>query len=98
MRGQFYKINEDTVKEYAKQEVEYRVVDNANIMQSILSKQLAPERIGGFVNLLAVTRPSATEDEIRKALVSRHQNVFLHTKDMSWFLTHWLCRIICTAL
>lgn len=79
MYGQFSKINVDTVKEYAKQGVEYRAVDNANILQSMLSKQLPPERIGGLVNLMAVARSSATEDEIQKALVKRHQNVFYHS-------------------
>ena len=69
MYGNFMKINVDTVKDYASREAEYRVVDNANIMASILSKQLPAERIGGLVNLMAVTRASATEAEIQKALV-----------------------------
>lgn len=70
MYGHVLKINVDTVKEYSKQEAEYRIIDNANIMQSVLSKQLPLERIGGFVNLFAATRPSAPNDEIQKALVN----------------------------
>lgn len=70
MSGQILKINVYTVKEYSKQEAEYRIIDNANILQAMLSRQLPPERIGGLVNLIAATRPSAQEDEIQKALVN----------------------------
>lgn len=70
MYGQIYRITVETVKEYSKQEAEYRIIDNANIMKSLLTKQFPPERVGGLVNLIAATRPSAPDAEIQKALVN----------------------------
>lgn len=78
MYGQIQKIEVNTVKEYSKQEAEYRIIDNANIMQSLLTKQFPPERIGGLVNLIAATRPNAPEDEIQKTLVNLDSNSLLH--------------------
>lgn len=98
MYGQTFKIEVYTVKEYSKQEAEYRIIDNANILQSILSKQFAAERIGGFVNLIAATRPTATEDEIQKALVNRGLKCFPSQKSLALFLIRCLFRIICMAL
>lgn len=81
MYGQILKINVDTLKEYSKQEAEYRIIDNSNILQSILSKQFPVKRIGGFVNFIAATRPSATANEIQKALVIREsKNIFFHSE------------------
>lgn len=48
---------------------DYKSVDSMHIFRAILSRDLPPERIGGIINLVLTTRPSATIDEIEDSLV-----------------------------
>lgn len=47
-------------------------VDLANVFQTILSKQLPPERFDGIIALWLSLRPDVPEKEIEDALVSSH--------------------------
>lgn len=46
------------------------VYSDADILQTILSKQLRPEQVNGIINLNLMTRRNATDNEIENALVS----------------------------
>lgn len=60
-------VNEFQIK--SKDVPDYKILDNANILQTILSKQLPSERFNGLVNLIYAVRPSATSEEVQSALV-----------------------------
>lgn len=47
------------------------MVDNLQIIQSLLSKQLPPEQFNGVINLFLAFRPNATEEEIQNAVVNK---------------------------
>lgn len=65
------KISVDFIKSYSKDAVpEMELVEELKIIQAVLLKQLPPERISGFINIIYAMRPSASEKEIESALVS----------------------------
>lgn len=61
----------NTVKNRAKDlPAEYRVIDDANILETILLRKLPAERINGVLTLFFALRNGATNEEIENALVS----------------------------
>ena len=67
--GENSTIHVDDIQVRGKGVTDYKILDNANILQTILLKELPSERINGLINLIYVARPSATSEEIQSALV-----------------------------
>lgn len=69
--GRRRKIDASTVKDHSKDlPNEYRVIDDANILETILLRQIPSERINGVLTLFFALRNGATNEEIENALVS----------------------------
>lgn len=52
---------------------DYPVVDNADILRTILSRELPPERYNGIISLILAFRDGASDEEMDKALVNRSE-------------------------
>lgn len=91
LKGEKGKITVDTVKEHSKKEPDYKCVDSMHIFHTILLRELPPERIGGIINLILATRPSATTEEVEDSLVCNLQFFMslIHSK-LTFFS---ICRI-----
>lgn len=50
---------------------DFKRVDTMHIFQTILLRELQPERFGGVINLLLAMCPRATTEEIKDSLVCR---------------------------
>lgn len=50
------------------------IFNEVDILQTILSRQLPPRHVNGVTNLILMTRPNATENEIENSLVSLIQS------------------------
>lgn len=46
------------------------IVNDRDILKSLLSKQLPPQRINGVLNLISVLDGDGTEDDLENALVN----------------------------
>lgn len=62
---------------------DFKRVDQMHTFQTILLRELPPERIGAIINLILTTRQCATTEEIEDSLVSNVQylNMFTAVKD-----------------
>lgn len=61
--------NSSLVREYFEQNCK-SLVEDADVLQTILSTRLPPECFDGIISLLLVLRLNAPEKEIQEALVS----------------------------
>lgn len=69
--GRRSRIEVSTVRNHAKDlPPEYRVIDDANILETILLRKLPAERINGVLSLFFALRNGATNEQIENALVS----------------------------
>lgn len=75
LNGEKEKITVETVKEQCKMDPDYKTVDGMHVLHTILLRELPPERIGGIINLVLSTRPSATTEEIEDSLVCNDQYI-----------------------
>lgn len=75
LNGEKEKITLGTVKEQCKMDPDYKTVDGMHVLHTILLRELPPERIGGLINLVLSTRPSATTEEIEDSLVCNDQYI-----------------------
>lgn len=68
-------ITVSNVKDYLSdyQVVEYDLIDKADILRTILLRELPPERFNGVLSLALAFRLDATDSEIEKALVSPYE-------------------------
>lgn len=68
-------ITVSNVKDYLSdyQVVEYDLIDKADILRTILLRELPPERFNGVLSLVLAFRLGATDSEIEKALVSPYE-------------------------
>lgn len=82
MRSESSKITVTKVKDYLEHYyvVDYEVVDNADVLKQILSRQLPRESFNGILSLALAFRFGATDEEIEKALVS--------INDLFYFILH----------
>lgn len=93
------KIDVNIMKKASKRvRSEVLFVDYVKIIQSVLLKQLPPERINGLILTLYVMRPSASEDEIGDALVSKTSSCFTDLTDKNFDKNFNSSRIFSTAL
>lgn len=72
LEGRRRRIDVPTVRRHSKDMPnEYRVIDDANILETILLRQLSSDRINGVLTLFFALRNGATNEQIEDALVSR---------------------------
>ena len=62
-------VDVDFVIKNSKSVPEFKLIDNAKILQSILSRRLQPEQFNAVINMVYAMRPSATSQEVEEALV-----------------------------
>lgn len=78
--GRRRRIDVSTVRGHSKDlPNEYRVIDDANVLETILLRQIPSERINGVLTLFFALRNGATNEEIENALVSDSRIYFLTT-------------------
>lgn len=78
--GRRNRIAVSTVKNHAKDlPPEYRVIDDANILETILLRKLPAERINGVLAVFFALRNGATNEQIENALVSGGFVIFFQT-------------------
>lgn len=53
--------------------VDYEILDNVDILKTIFSRKLSPERFNGLLSLILAFRNGASEEESEKAAVNRSE-------------------------
>lgn len=75
LEGKIKKVDVSNVKAHFKDlPNEYRIVDDANILETILLRQLPAEIINGVLTMFYAFRSGATDEQIENALVNGYHS------------------------
>lgn len=67
--GRSSKITSATFNEKIWNDIEFCFIDDINVLQTILLRQLPPERVSGVINLFYVISGIGSEQDLENALV-----------------------------
>lgn len=70
------KIDVNAIMKHSEVVNEHKLIGNLKVFQTVLLRQLPPERSNGLISLIYATRPSATFNEIQSALVEMRFSSF----------------------